>query len=327
MRKHLFVAIVLAYAGSAAAQSASSYFPLNQGDKATFVGDNNVTREFAVNAAINDWRQVSDLMGAGPTGLSVGLNGQISLRATPSSPSRVFIDFSRSVNTTFNAQLGPCTKSATIVAKNQQLTVPAGRFSNVVQVDFARNCADGGLLSAWFAPGAGLVKWAETSIAGPRQYSLQSARIGETYFGTPAIRVSAELPGPKVLVNVTPKITARLKIENLSNQDQTFECPSTQQFDIVINDAQGQFVTSWAAKRMFPQVITQFVVPAGGTHTVGGDVELKTLDTNLPLDIGSYTVEALLRCHIRQEASAFAPVPSYSAKGPLFIDQRVSIGF
>lgn len=326
MRKQVFVAIAVLFAGNAAA---SEFLPLNVGDVATFANASGATHEMRVDDSAGSWRHVTafPLMGTSWVS-SEPTDSRVYVYNEETGANVLLADFARNVGTRFNLAAGGCNNSATIGAKNLAVTVPAGSFQRVTRLDFGRNCADAGLLSAWFAPNVGLIKWSTSSIAGPREYALQNARIGATTIGqTPTaegIRVSAVLPGPRVLVNVTPRISATLKVENTGTQPQTFTCPSSQQFEITLRNAAGDVVNAWSATRRFAQIVTTFSVAPGASKEVGGEIDLTSLATNAPLDVGSYTVAIELRCHVEQQASAFLPVPSYSAQGPIFVDQRIT---
>jgi hypothetical protein len=326
MRKQIFIAIAVLFAGNAAA---SEFLPLTVGDVANYVTAGGAAREIRVDDSAGSWRHVVAFPLMGTSWISSeATDSRVYVYNEDTGANVLFADFARNVGTRFNLALGGCNNNATIAAKNLSLTVPAGSFQRVTRLDFGRSCADAGLISAWFAPNVGLVKWSESNIAGAKEYALQNARIGATTIGqapvAEGIRVSAVLPGPRVLVNVTPRVNATLKIENTGTQPQTFTCPSTQQFEITLRDAAGEVVNAWSATRRFAQIVTTFSVAPGASKEVGGEIDLTSLATNAPLEVGSYTVAIELRCQIEQQASAFLPVPSYSAQGPIFVDQRIT---
>lgn len=326
MRKHLFTAIAVLFAADA---TASEFLPLNLGDSATFTTANGATRELSVDDSAGSWRHVVAFPLLGTSWISsAATDSRVHVYNEDSAASVLLADFARNTGTRFNLALGGCNNSATIGAKNLAVTVPAGSFQRVTRLDFGRNCADAGLISAWFAPNVGLIRWSESNIAGAKEYSLKSARIGSTVIGQAAaadsVRISAVLPGPRVLGNVTPRVGASLRIENTGSQAQTFTCPSAQQFDILIRNAAGEIVNTWSASRMFAQVVTTFSVAPGGSRDIGGEIDLTHIAGGAPLDVGSYTIAIELHCRIEQQASAFQPVPSYSVQGPLFVDQRMT---
>ncbi|MCS6884010.1 MAG: hypothetical protein RMM17_10950 [Acidobacteriota bacterium] len=65
-----------------------------------------------------------------------------------------------------------------IVSDDETVEVPAGKFENCLLLEFENNCLDAGVLKQWFAPGVGLVKQLEDSIAGPVAVELTSAVVG-----------------------------------------------------------------------------------------------------------------------------------------------------
>ncbi|HSX60892.1 MAG TPA: BsuPI-related putative proteinase inhibitor [Tahibacter sp.] len=326
MRKQIFIAAAVLFAGNAAA---SEFLPLNVGDVANYVGNAGATRDIAVDDSAGSWRHVTAFPLMGTSWLSSEpTDSRVYAYNEDTGATVVLADFARNVGSRFSLALGGCNNSATIGAKNLSLSVPAGTFQRVTRLDFGRTCADAGLISAWFAPNVGLVKWSESNIAGTKDYALQNARIGATTIGqapvAEGVRVSALLPGPRVLNNVTPRVSASLKIENTGTQAQTFTCPSTQQFEITLRDAAGEVVNTWSAPRRFAQIVTTFSIAPGASKEVGGEIDLISLATNAPLDVGSYTIAIELRCQIEQQATAFLPVPPYSAQGPIFVDRRIT---
>jgi len=70
---------------------------------------------------------------------------------------------------TAERQLRPCDQGAqiTVASRDEVVQVPAGTFPGAVRLDFVPQCADGGTLSEWFAPGVGLIKRVSNSVLGP----------------------------------------------------------------------------------------------------------------------------------------------------------------
>ncbi len=94
------------------------------------------------------------------------------------------------VGTTWSIQLPPsplanplpdCISGAklTLAARGESVQVPAGEFANVVRVDWTSACMDAGITAEWFAPGVGLVRRQEASIAGTVTSELLHADLGE----------------------------------------------------------------------------------------------------------------------------------------------------
>lgn len=65
-----------------------------------------------------------------------------------------------------------------VAAWQEKVTVPAGQFENVVKVVFSTRCADAGVSAEWFAPGIGLIRRTEASIAGEVVSELVETNAG-----------------------------------------------------------------------------------------------------------------------------------------------------
>lgn len=68
-----------------------------------------------------------------------------------------------------------------VASRNEVVTVPAGRFENVVKVVHETRCADAGVTAEWFAPGVGLVRRTESSIAGEVVSELVETNVGDGF--------------------------------------------------------------------------------------------------------------------------------------------------
>jgi hypothetical protein len=95
----------------------------------------------------------------------------------------------------------------TIGARDEVVTVPAGEFHNVVRVDYSGSlCADAGITAEWFAPGVGLVRRAETTIAGPLVSDLVTAELGQVVWPRAAYEVTLQLGSPTYTNNLMPPV-------------------------------------------------------------------------------------------------------------------------
>jgi len=198
--------------------------------------------------------------------------------------------------------------SATIKDRSQKVSVPAGDFANCIEIVYGHECSDAGPEAEWFAPGAGLVKRVETTIAGPVETVLTKACVdGEII---PGLRL---LDGFGVLVKsdapsftnnlmppgiILPTMTATLVVFNYGNEPVTFNFNTSQRFDFVITDnAHGVEWYRWSNGRAFMEVL--------GSETLLNDRLVYTVKIYLenpfwlgpgpgPLPDGLYTLEAIL---------------------------------
>jgi hypothetical protein len=94
----------------------------------------------------------------------------------------------------------------TLASRGEKVSVPAGEFERVVRVDWTSSCADAGIASEWFAPGVGLIRRDELSIAGAVTSELVRAELE----GGPLPRVgyvtTLSLDRPLYVYNLMPPI-------------------------------------------------------------------------------------------------------------------------
>jgi hypothetical protein len=93
-----------------------------------------------------------------------------------------------------------------VAARDEVVRVPAGEFRNVVRLDLQPPCVDAGIVAEWFAPGVGLIRREETSIAGPVVSELVYAELGDSLFPDAPYTVSLTLDAPLYVNNLMPPI-------------------------------------------------------------------------------------------------------------------------
>lgn len=104
--------------------------------------------------------------------------------------------------------VGDCVDGSKLVvaSRNEVVKVPAGEFTRVVRIDFRSPCVDGGITSEWFAPGVGLVRREETSIAGPVVSELVQAELGGVALPRAAYSAALSLDSPRYVNNLMPSV-------------------------------------------------------------------------------------------------------------------------
>jgi hypothetical protein len=93
-----------------------------------------------------------------------------------------------------------------IGARDEVISVPAGEFKQVIRIDFITACADAGIMSEWFAPGVGLIRREESTIAGPLVSELVYAELGQTVLPEAAYSTSLILSSPRYVNNLMPPV-------------------------------------------------------------------------------------------------------------------------
>ena len=96
--------------------------------------------------------------------------------------------------------------SLRIGARDEVVTVPAGQFKQVIRIDFMTKCADAGITREWFAPGVGLIRREETSIAGPVISELVYAELGEKVLPSSTYSTTLELSSSRYVNNLMPPV-------------------------------------------------------------------------------------------------------------------------
>jgi len=94
----------------------------------------------------------------------------------------------------------------TLAARGETLAVPAGEFDRVVRVDWASTCADAGIASEWFAPGVGLIRRDEQSIAGIVTSELLRAELDGTSLPRIGYVTTLSLERPLYYYNLMPPV-------------------------------------------------------------------------------------------------------------------------
>lgn len=93
-----------------------------------------------------------------------------------------------------------------IAARDETVAVPAGVFRNVVHVEFHPPCVDAGIIGEWFAPGVGLVRRTETTIAGTVTSELVEAELGAVVLPNAPYVTSLGLVRPRYVNNLMPPV-------------------------------------------------------------------------------------------------------------------------
>jgi hypothetical protein len=88
-----------------------------------------------------------------------------------------------------------------VIARDETVTVPAGQFHGVVHVEFHPPCTEAGITEEWFAPGVGLVRRNETTIAGPVTSELVEAELGPVVLPLAPYATTLSLTTPHYINN------------------------------------------------------------------------------------------------------------------------------
>ena len=209
-----------------------------------------------------------------------------------------------------NAGLG-CWDGAvyTVIDEDHTFASPVGTFNECVVLALTRsNCVDAGVTHIVFAPDVGIVEYTETTIAGPRTYSLTYAEVNgvvyeeQTSAFTGGLITSVAVEKARFFVTASGSawtdpetLRIRLTVTNETDAPINYVYRSGQEFDIVVSDDVGNEIYRWSWGRGFilPVIFREFAV--GETLTFEMDFPLRENDPNYrqngpPIPPGNYRV-------------------------------------
>lgn len=196
----------------------------------------------------------------------------------------------------------PCLDRASIRTRSVEVRVPAGVFSPSLTVEYQPgSCADAGFLEEAFAPGVGLLRRSEQTIAGPRTLELVFARVDGTAISGPELSFGLAMDRPVYVADLTPPVdparavpvlAARLTIRNTSALPLALQFHSGQQYDLAIRDSAGRQVFLWSEGKFFTQALTRLDLSPGEKTFL---IEVPLADrSGRTFPEGRYTVEGWL---------------------------------
>ncbi|MEZ5364566.1 MAG: BsuPI-related putative proteinase inhibitor [Bryobacterales bacterium] len=224
--------------------------------------------------------------------LRADANGRVLQYIAEEGREALWYDFSLPIGGTWTPQTpDDCTGPATIGARNETASLPAGVFRETVTVEYGPGgCADAGIGEEVFAAGIGLVRRTETTIAGPRTMQLARARVGGRTIESAGLSFSVKIDRPSYVHGangVAATLHASVTAENSSDIPLALTFPSPQLFDLSIRNEKGETVYTWSADKLFPAVVTDITL---GRRVF--EVEIPLEISGRPLPDGMYVVEA-----------------------------------
>ncbi|MDP7034777.1 MAG: BsuPI-related putative proteinase inhibitor [Planctomycetota bacterium] len=206
--------------------------------------------------------------------------------------------------------------TVSVGSRNEIVETPAGRFEKCVRLDWQPKATDAGLLSEWFAPEVGLVRYTTRSLLGTIDHRLEHAKVnGQTYPDpqTPrGLTVRLQLDRFLYVIDRRPSpngpnpptvLQATLEVANRTPQDIVLDFRSSQVYDLVIRDENGNETWRWSANKLFAEGAWSRTISRGKQETLKESVTLRLQGVDLPA--GDYTLEFLTVS--RQRFSSTAP--------------------
>ena len=170
-------AVVLGIAVDAIAIPPPRYFPLDPGNRWTYVEET------------YGWKTTITVLALEGDAYRVDLGGrQARIGGLPDAldielPDEGFVPYYHFQEDSFiHRDLFVCDDRVKlkVVSRNDKVETPAGLFDGCLRLDFeSGNCDDAGKVSEWWKPEVGLVRWTEYWIGGVRSYALEKLeRLG-----------------------------------------------------------------------------------------------------------------------------------------------------
>lgn len=289
--------------GAVLAGGMASFLPLPAQTPALFpleVGNTWVYRPTATRLGNPDYRSISvhgkETIGGREYFDVTWFNREVLLRVEPSNGNVIAYDrasnseqpwlaLGQAVGSTFPSTIDQCSTTGRIVSRDATVTVPAGTFSNAVQVQFQGNCADAGLTQQYYVPFIGLVSSEETTFAGPLKFELSYYHVGSNTGAAQEVSFTTALDAPRYAVGGV--LQARLTLRSSSPDPIHLIFPSGQSYDFRIYDDKGNVVYQWSRDKAFAAIFRDETF-GPGERTYALTVPLADLPA------GHYTVEGWL---------------------------------
>jgi intracellular proteinase inhibitor BsuPI len=211
--------------------------------------------------------------------------GNLVIYDRASASEQIWIGFGAPLHFGFTTAINPCPTTGAIAARDAAITVPAGAFTDVLQVNFTGNCVDVGVTQQFYAPTVGLLSSEEETIAGPVHYELAYYRVGATTGSAPEVSFTLAIDAPQYSAGGT--LTARVTLRSSSPTPIPLHFPNSQSFELKILNEKGDVVFLWSRNRTFATVVRDETF-GPGEKTFGFSAPLADLPP------GRYTAEGWL---------------------------------
>jgi len=210
-------------------------------------------------------------------------DGAIYVRDEENGRDVIFLSFEPFEGGWFYAPYRPCEQEGQVQLRRAQFEGPAGRIDEALRVRFRSfGCADAGVEEELFAENIGMLRRTVSTIAGPRTAQLVYARVGNLTLKTGQgasfdLRLSVpDAPDRVIRADLRLNVTGPLPL--------LLTYPSSQEYEMVLKDAEGTVLWRWSDGRFFEQ--------AERTVSLGPGSRLTSEEIPAPDKDGIYSLEA-----------------------------------
>ena len=193
----------------------ANYFPLAAGNSWTYTiegraasGTVTVRVTKSVETAARQYFRLEGFTPR-PALVRVDSQGRLLEFRPDSGTEHLWYDFGAAEGTTWMPELlNPCLGTARLASRHADVAVPVGDFNDALVIRHGTtNCADAGIQEEVFAPGIGLLRRTETTIAGPRSMALTEARVGSRVIRSSWLSFSLSIDQPVYIPNLMPPVS------------------------------------------------------------------------------------------------------------------------
>lgn len=139
-----------------------------------------------------------------------------------------------------------------IIEDNLAFSTPAGVFNGCVRVLWDSPCKDSGIIEEVFAPNVGLLRRVENRIFGTFSYNLIYAYVNGVVYGKPSFSISGGI-SPEFLSDSN---LVNIQIYNNTSKEMLLTFPTSQTFDLILENENGDLLYKWSDGQTFIQVLT-----------------------------------------------------------------------
>lgn len=307
---------------------ASEYLPWQRGDSALFVDSFNNAITVEIDKQNDTWQHYTNFAGLGPLWVSTNPEDEeVYVWSEKKRRIQLLVDFNKGKGAFTDIDIEPCNiGEVQIASTSEEITIPAGTFSNAIRLDFQQSCADGGVISAWFVKSAGFVKWSSSNISGVVTSEMVKGSIGKTIFPQ-GLLVNAIFPEHITAIDMEPPVdknrpphtvNVNLTVTNNTGRDLVYKFSSGQSFEIMLINQEGEIVSRWSRGMAFTEALRLLTLRNGEAWNFGGSIELST-DDGKDVSGGNYTLKIELKTFPDDDTDHKSGSETISAVSPLTI--------
>lgn len=143
-----------------------------------------------------------------------------------------------------------------IIEDNLSFSTPVGVFNGCVRVLWDSPCKDSGIIEEVFAPNVGLIRRVENKIFGTLSYNLIYAYVNGVVYGSPSISISGGI-FPEYLSDIN---LVNIQIYNNTSKEVLLTFPTSQTFDLILENENRDLLYLWSNDQSFIPVITKKLI-------------------------------------------------------------------